>query len=295
MIEDTLPSAPHQAEAPAPTPAEGAVTPPAGPEPVPDHSAGAVPPDLVVGPVEGPMLSAPAGPVEAPAARAEEEAKAPPEPEPESEPEVEEQEEEAEAVAEEAAPPEEPKPSNKHWYVVKVQSGREESIRDAIERRVRKEGLEEFYGQIIIPVEKITEVTVNKQGKRVTKTKERKLYPGYLMAEVEYNDRVLYLFRETSGVGDFVGATATRAPIPMSEKEISKILRPTGDVQPGETPPPPKGLNVGDRVRVTDGTFNTMEGEVKEILQDKGQVRVELTIFGRPVKVDLEYFQIEEA
>jgi transcriptional antiterminator NusG len=180
--------------------------------------------------------------------------------------------------------------------VVKVQSGREESIRDAIERRVKKEGLEEFYGQIVIPVEKITEVKQDKAGKRTTKTKERKLYPGYLMAEVEYNDRILYLFRETSGVGDFVGGLVNRPPPPMSDREIAKILGgPAGGAGTPEVPTKPKGLEVGDRVRVTDGAFNGMEGEVKEILEQAGKVRVELTIFGRPVKLELEYYQIEQA
>src|SRR4029077_10946373 len=82
----------------------------------------------------------------------------------------------------------------KYWYVVKVQSGREESIKEAIERRVKIEGLEEYFGQVIIPTERSVEM---KNGKRVVR--ERKLYPGYLMVEVEYNDRMLYLFRETSG------------------------------------------------------------------------------------------------
>src|SRR5713101_3792006 len=88
--------------------------------------------------------------------------------------------------AETAAPP--APPDNKLWYVVKVQSGREESIKEAIERRVKIEGLQDFFGQIIIPVEKVTEM---RSGKRVVK--ERKLYPGYLMVQVEYNDRILYL------------------------------------------------------------------------------------------------------
>src|SRR5262249_23237018 len=102
--------------------------------------------------------------------------------------------------------PESPaEPSNKKWYVVKVQSGREESIKDAIERRVKIEGLEEYFGQIFIPVERVTEMVKNKRV-----TKERKLYPGYLMCEVEYNDRILYLFRETSGGGDFVGGSLNK-------------------------------------------------------------------------------------
>ena len=120
----------------------------------------------------------------------------------------------AEKPPEAAARPKKPEPEpvvqetaedNKKWYVVKVQSGREESIRDSIERRVKIEGLEEYYGKIVIPVERVTEV---RNGKRYVK--ERKLYPGYIMANVEYNDRVLYLFRETSGVGDFVGGSLNK-------------------------------------------------------------------------------------
>ena len=177
--------------------------------------------------------------------------------------------------------------SGKHWYVVKVQSGREESIKEAIERRVKIEGLEEFFGQIIIPVERVTEM---RNGKRVVK--ERKLYPGYLMVEVEYNDRILYLFRETSGVGDFVGGGINHAPPPMSEREVERMLGRQGEHVPGIAHPKPK-YDRGDRVKVKDGTFAGMEGEVKELLEVKGLVRVELTIFGRPVPVELEYWQVE--
>jgi transcriptional antiterminator NusG len=178
-------------------------------------------------------------------------------------------------------------PSNKHWYVVKVQSGREESIKEAIERRVKIEGLEEFFGQVIIPVERVTEM---RNGKRVVR--ERKLYPGYLMVEVEYNDRILYLFRETSGVGDFVGGGVHHAPPPMSEREVERMLGRQGEHVPGIAHPKPK-YDRGDRVKVKDGTFAGMEGEVKDLLEAKGLVRVELTIFGRPVPVELEYWQVE--
>jgi transcriptional antiterminator NusG len=191
-----------------------------------------------------------------------------------------------------------PKENSKRWYVVKVQSGREDTIKEAIERRVRKEGLEEYYGQIVIPVEKVTEVKTDKNGKRVTRTKERKLYPGYLMCEVEYNDRILYLFRETSGVGDFVGAqpgNLDRPPTPMSDREVQKILGPQGAEKEAPTPARPKGMDVGDRVRVVDGIFNGMEGTVKQILESVGRVQVEVTIFGRPTAVDLEYYQVELA
>src|SRR5579884_1226312 len=162
-------------------------TPPTPPDAVPS------PPGEAVAPAESP---APAPPTEEASLAATGEgvaAEAPPPeaPVPADVPEpAPEQAEAAQPAAEDGeAQPAEPPPSNKHWYVVKVQSGREESIKEAIERRVKIEGLEEFFGQIVIPVEKVVEM---RNGKRVTR--ERKLYPGYLMVEVEYNDRILYLF-----------------------------------------------------------------------------------------------------
>ena len=227
-------------------------------------------------------------------ARAEEVIAAPAEPD--IEPETEAAEEEPPSV-ETPAPPGEP--DTKHWYIVKVQSGREESIKEAIERRVKIEGLEEFFDQIKIPVEKVTEL---RNGKRVVRS--RKKFPGYLMAHVEFNDRILYLFRETSGVGDFVGATVNRAPAPMPQHEVDRMLADeaiaAGD--PKSTKAAFEKIKLkfdkGDRVRVRDGTFQGMEGEVKEILEPKEakdpvRVRVELTIFGRPVPVEVEAWQVD--
>src|SRR5579883_877528 len=190
------------------------------------------------------------------------------------------------------APPEaaEPAPTNKRWYVVKVQSGREESIKEAIERRVKIENLEEYFGQIVIPVEKVTEMRKARDGSTKRVVREHKLYPGYLMCEVEYNDRILYLFRETSGVGDFVGGTVNRPPPPMPQHEVDKMLRTKPGAQGGEIIVPGKApFSTGDHVRVRDGTFAGMEGEVKEVVDTAGKVKVELTIFGRGVPVELEY------
>jgi transcriptional antiterminator NusG len=189
-----------------------------------------------------------------------------------------------------AAPEAPAEPDNKKWYVVKVQSGREESIRDAIERRVKIEGLQEFFGKIIIPVERVTEMS---RGKRVVK--ERKLYPGYLMVNLEFNDRMLYLFRETSGVGDFVGGSFNKPPPPMSAKEVERLEKSQLAPEEREQVPGKAPFEKGDHVKVKDGTFAGMEGSVKDILEHKGAVVVELTIFGRPVPVELEYWQVDEA
>jgi transcriptional antiterminator NusG len=196
------------------------------------------------------------------------------------------------------ATPAQPAPDErKHWYIVKVQSGREESIKEAVERRVKIEGLEEYFGQIKIPVEKVTEL---RNGKRVVRS--RKKFPGYLMAHVEFNDRILYLFRETSGVGDFVGATVNRAPSPMPSHEVDRMLADeaiaAGDTKGKAIEKIKLKFDKGDRVKVRDGTFQGMEGEVKEIVEPKEpkdpvRVRVELTIFGRPVPVEVEAWQVD--
>mgnify|MGYP005844967171 CR=1 FL=1 len=200
-------------------------------------------------------------------------------------------------------------PKNKKWYVVKVTSGREESIKAAIERRVKIEGLEEFYGQIVIPVERVTEVKKireTKNGEKITKEKrvikERKKFPGYIMAEVEFNDRILYLFRETSGVADFVGAAGPlKPPPPMTDIEVRRML---GEAI-SEKEKKGKDLVIkldyekGDKVRIREGAFANMEGEVKEITIPKDasetpKVKVEVTIFGRGVPVDLDYWQVDK-
>ncbi|MCI0682718.1 MAG: transcription termination/antitermination protein NusG [Gemmataceae bacterium] len=183
--------------------------------------------------------------------------------------------------------PDTPQNPNMRWYVVKVQSGREESIKEAIERRVKIEGLQECFGEIVIPTEKVTEM---RSGKRVVK--ERKLYPGYLMVNLEFNDRMLYLFRETSGVGDFVGGGVNKPPPPMSEHEVARMRGQRGEAV---VVPSKSKFDKGDKVKVKDGTFAGMEGEVKEVLEGKGAIRVELTIFGRPVPVELEYWQVDYA
>jgi transcriptional antiterminator NusG len=195
----------------------------------------------------------------------------------------------------------------KKWYVVKVQSGREDSIKGALERRIKLENLEPFVGRIVVPVEKITEV---RDGKR--RIKKVKKFPGYLFCEVEFNEHVLYLFRETSGVGDFVGGTGTgpnKLPQPMSDREVQRMLADQDEVTGGDkkeaaaAEETSKGrikldYDVGDTVKVREGMFANMEGPVKDIADRDSQtpkVKVVLTIWGRPVEVDLDYWQVDRA
>ncbi|WP_169978157.1 transcription termination/antitermination protein NusG [Tautonia rosea] len=170
------------------------------------------------------------------------------------------------------------------WYVLKVQSGREDTIRDALERRVKIQDLGRFFGQIVVPKEKVTEIRNNKK-----RTVERKSYPGYIMVHMELNEKTWFVVRETPGVGDFVGAHGT--PTPMSQAEIDKILKPE---EPGETKAVPKiDLERGDRVKIKEGSFENFEGTVEEVIEARGLVKVMIIIFNRPTPVDLEYWQVE--
>lgn len=177
------------------------------------------------------------------------------------------------------------KSENMDWYILKVQSNREDSIREGLLRRVAIAGLERYFGDVIVPVEKVTEFKAGK--KRVTK---RKLYPGYLVVEMEINDDTWFLVRETPGIGDFTGAAGH--PTPMLPHEVSRILA----RQEEKTDQAPKlkiAFSAGDRVKINEGTFENFEGEVHTIDETSGRVTVMINIFGRSTPVELEYWQIE--
>jgi transcriptional antiterminator NusG len=161
------------------------------------------------------------------------------------------------------------------WYVVQVQSGREEAVKQAVERRVRLEGLEAAVGRIVIPAETVVEL---RRGRRVER--ERKLFPGYLICEVALDDRLLAFFRETPGVIDFVRSGS--APVPLNPTEVDTMLGGT-EVRRVKLVLPEFGR--GDRVRILRGTFAQMEGDVAEVVPVADQVRVRLTILDRPVFV----------
>jgi len=173
------------------------------------------------------------------------------------------------------------------WYVLKVQSSREDTIRDALGRRVKMLALDRFFGKIVVPTEKITEIRNNK--KRIV---ERKTYPGYLMIEMELNEKTWFLVRETPGVGDFVGAHGT--PTKMTDAEVNQMLgqetAKTEDAAPAKVR---IDVERGDRVKIKDGPFENFEGTVEEVIEGRGLVKVMLIIFNRPTPVDLEYWQVE--
>jgi len=174
---------------------------------------------------------------------------------------------------------------DKHWYILKVQSNREDSIRDALLRRVRMQGLDRFFGDVIVPKEQVTEF---KAGKK--KIVSRKLYPGYILVNMVLNDETWYVVRETGGIGDFTGSAGR--PSPMLPQDVAKLLNKT-EVKTDETPRLRINFKKGDRVKITEGTFENFEGEVEQIDEANGRVTVMLSIFGRSTPVDIEYWQIE--
>ena len=205
----------------------------------------------------------------------------------ESEPEVEESVEPVVPSASSEPEPEaeEDEERKMDWYILKVQSNREDSIRDGLLRRVKIAGLEDFFGEVIVPTEKVTEFKGGK--KRVMK---RKLYPGYIVVNMEINDDTWFLVRETPGIGDFTGAAGT--PTPMLPHEVQRIIAKKEEKQ-DEVPKLDIGFHVGDRVKINEGTFENFEGEVSKIDRTNGHVEVMINIFGRSTPVELEYWQIE--
>jgi len=171
------------------------------------------------------------------------------------------------------------------WYILKVQSNRERTVAEALQRKVAIEGLDHYFGQIIVPTEKVTEF---KGGKK--KIVERTLYPGYIMVQMHINDTTWFAVRETSGVGDFTGAGGK--PTPMLAHEVARIVQSEEE----ETAEAPK-LNIqfqpGERVKVKEGNFEGFEGEVGTIDAASGRVTVMINTFGRSTPVELEYWQIE--
>jgi len=177
------------------------------------------------------------------------------------------------------------------FFVLRVASNKEDRVKDALERKVKIEGLEAHVGRILVPTER---VRTHKAG--VRKESERKLYPGYVFVELELDkegripEKVWFTIKETEGVGDFIGSNGK--PSPMSVQDEARMIQEAEKKDDAVTPA--DAFKKGEKIKVIDGAFQNFEGEVDEVIKDKDMVRILTTIFGRPTPLELEYWQIEK-
>jgi len=184
----------------------------------------------------------------------------------------------------------------KRWYVVHAYSGFEHTVARTLKERIVRNGMEERFGDVLVPTEEVIEMRAGQKRKS-----ERKFFPGYVLVQIEthedgkakkIDDESWHLVKETAKVMGFIGGTADK-PVPITDKEADTILR---RVQEGSDKPRPKVLfEPGEMVRVTEGPFNDFNGVVEEVNYDKSRLRVAVLIFGRSTPVELEFAQVEKA
>jgi len=173
----------------------------------------------------------------------------------------------------------------KKWYVIQAYSGSESTVKAALEERIRQHGMEEFFGEVLIPKENVQDPTKT-GGKRL---RSRTFYPGYVFVNMDLNERTWHLVKETPKVSGFVGG---RHPTPVSQSEIDAIFQ---QVAEGTAKPKPRVMfEAGDHVRVTDGAFANFTGTVQEVNPAKQKVTVLVSIFGRATPVELDFGQVEK-
>ena len=174
------------------------------------------------------------------------------------------------------------------WYILKVAFNREDTIREALEKRIRLSNLKEYFGEILVPTEDV--VVFTREGKK--RIVKRKLYPGYLMIQMIINDDTWFLVRETPGIGDFTGTYGK--PTPMTDADVERIIKLVHpDVDQEQGPKTSIPFRPGDRVRVKEGNFQSLEGDVDRIDEANGRVTVIINIFGRSTPVELDHWQVE--
>jgi transcriptional antiterminator NusG len=174
----------------------------------------------------------------------------------------------------------------KRWYVVQAFSGYEGRVQKTLIEHIKLNGMEEYFGEILVPTEEVVEMRSGQKRKS-----ERKFFPGYVLVEMAMNDQSWHLVKSIDRVMGFIGGTAER-PAPISQKEVDRIM---SRLQESHDSPRPRTLfEVGQIVRVTDGPFSDFNGTVEEVDYDKSRLKVSVSIFGRATPVELEFSQVEK-
>lgn len=195
----------------------------------------------------------------------------------------------AETTAEETAEKAPAKKKSKHkWYVLQARSNYEKRVQASIREQVMMQGLEKEVEEVLIPVEEVIEV---KKG--VKKRSEKKFFPGYVLVKAVMSDRVWHMLKNINHVIAFVGVSGGQKPLPISEKEAAHMLH---QMESGvEKPRSLVTYEVGEDVRVVDGPFDSFQGVVEEVDEDKNRLKVSVSIFGRATPIDLDFVQVEKA
>ena len=192
----------------------------------------------------------------------------------------------SQASMSETTPAAAPAASNLRWYVVHAYSGMEKAVERNLRERIDRAGMQAKFGRILVPTEEVVEL---KNGKKAVT--ERRIYPGYVLVEMEMADDTWHLVKHTSKVTGFIGGARNR-PAPISEAEVAKIVN---QMQEGVDKPKPKvEWTVGELVRVKEGPFTDFNGAVEEVNYEKSKVKVSVTIFGRATGVELDFSQVEK-
>ena len=175
---------------------------------------------------------------------------------------------------------------SKRWYVVHAYSGFEATVKRSLEERIERAGVQELFGDILVPTEEVVEMRGGSQRRS-----ERKFFPGYVLVQMDMTDEAWHLVKDVPKVMGFIGGTGDR-PAPITDREADQILN---RMQDGVDKPKPKVLfEPGEIVRVTDGPFNDFNGSVEEVDYEKSRLKVSVSIFGRSTPVDLEFGQVEK-
>ena len=175
---------------------------------------------------------------------------------------------------------------SKRWYVVHAYSGYEKKVANALKERIELAGMQERFGEVLVPTEEVVEMRAGQKRKS-----ERKFFPGYVLVEMELDDETWHLVKETPRVMGFIGGKADK-PAPITQAEANAIL---SRVEDSTDKPKPKTLfEPGEMVRVIDGPFNDFNGVVEEVNYEKSRVQVAVLIFGRSTPVELEFGQVEK-
>jgi transcriptional antiterminator NusG len=170
------------------------------------------------------------------------------------------------------------------WYIVHAYSNFEKKVSESIREQAKQRGLEDLFEQVLVPTERVTEV---RRGRKVDA--ERKFFPGYVLVRANLTDAVFSLIKNTPKVTGFLGDSK---PVPITDAEAERILH---QVQEGvERPKPSITFEIGEQVRVSDGPFASFNGSVQEVDEERSRLKVEVSIFGRAVPVDLEFGQVEK-